>query len=197
MPMTHLSTIYDEAFFAEWGRSNTAYVTSASIIVDVLADKFSPRRVVDLGCGSGVYGHFLARRGIEVVSIDGVEPPGRYAFGVAIHLRDLTVPFENVWGSFDLALCFDVGEHIPPGRCDAFLANITSFSDTLLMSCAPPGQGGHHHVNERPKRWWIERLASHGFAYDRKRTGVLCETFKRVRTPLMWMWEQISVYRRS
>jgi len=69
MSMLDLSTIYDGAFFAEWGRSNDAYVSSVSIIVDVLTDYFDPRRIVDLGCGSGVYGHFFSRRDIEVVSI--------------------------------------------------------------------------------------------------------------------------------
>ena len=60
-----------------------------------------------------------------------------------------TRPFENLWGAFDLALCLDVGEHIPESRVGVFLDNITQFADTLLLACASPGQGGHHHVNEQ------------------------------------------------
>ena len=194
--MPGLGNIYDEAFFQEWGRSNRAYVNSAKVIVDVLYDEFRPRRLVDLGCGCGVYSHFFKEKGAEVVSIDGVQPPGMHAFPVEIVQQDMTVPFKNRWGDFDLALCLDVGEHIPADLCEPFLRNITRFSDRLIMSCAPPGQGGHHHVNEQPKRYWIERLKKHGFDYDRKRTGVLCETFKRVRTEMMWMWEHISLYAR-
>ncbi len=192
--MPDLFEIYDEAFFAEWGRSNRAYVDSARVIVDVLHDNFRPGRLVDLGCGCGVYSHFFKEKGVEVVCIDAVQPPEMHAFPVEIVQQDMTVPFENDWGDFDLALCLDVGEHIPEDLCEQFLENITRFSDRLIMSCAPPGQGGHHHVNEQPKRYWIERLKRHGFDYDKKSTGVLCETFKRVRTELMWMWEHISLY---
>jgi SAM-dependent methyltransferase len=194
--MPGLSNIYDEAFFAEWGRSNRAYVNSAKVIVDVLCDNFAPRRLIDLGCGCGVYSHFFKEKGVEVVCIDAVQPPEMHAFPVEIVQQDMTVLFENVWGDFDLALCLDVGEHIPEDLSEPFLKNITRFSDRLIMSCAPPGQGGHHHVNEQPKRYWIDKLKRHGFDYDKKRTGVLCETFKRVRTELMWMWEHISLYER-
>lgn len=196
MGMPELHRIYDQEFFRQWGRDNRDYVLSARLIADVLFEEFRPRRLVDLGCGCGVYGHRFGERGVEVVCLDGVRPPARWAFPVEVIVRDLTEPLAHTWGRFDLALCLDVGEHIPVRLCDVFLGNITRFADTLLLACAPPGQGGHHHVNERPKRWWVARLASHGFAYNRKRTGRLCETFKRLRPPLMWMWEHISVYER-
>ncbi len=194
--MPDLERIYDEGFFAEWGRQNRDYVESARVIADVLFQRFEPRRLVDLGCGCGVYSHFFSYKGVDVLAIDGVRPPAEHSFGMEIELRDLTVPFDNVWGGFDLALCLDVGEHIPEHQSETFLANLARFSDTLLLACAPPGQRGHHHVNEQPKRYWIQRLSEHGFAYDRKHTGELCETFKVTRPPLMWMWEHISVYQR-
>jgi len=194
---SELARIYNASFFAEWGRGNQAYVASAGVIVEVLFEKFAPGRVIDLGCGCGVYSHFFCQKNVALVAVDGVRPPREHAFEIPVEIRDLSVPFENVWGAFDLALCLDVGEHIYEEDCDAFLSNVTNFSDRLLMSCAPPGQGGHHHVNEQPKRYWIERLRRHGFCYDRRRTGELCETFKIRRTELMWMWEHISVYNRD
>ncbi|MFH1724178.1 MAG: methyltransferase domain-containing protein [Elusimicrobiota bacterium] len=196
MPMSELASVYDRDFFREWGRNNAAYVASAKLITEVLLRHLSARRIVDVGCGCGVYGHFFRERGVAVVSIDGVRPPPEESFPGEIEIRDLTVPFDNVWGAFDLALCFEVAEHIPERLCEPFLENLARFSDTLLLSAAPPNQGGRHHVNEQPKRYWVEKLARHGLAYNRKRTGVLLEVFKREKPPHMWMCQQVCLYER-
>jgi 2-polyprenyl-3-methyl-5-hydroxy-6-metoxy-1,4-benzoquinol methylase len=196
MTMPGLHEIYDNAFFEEWGRLNQPYMDSAVVIADELFRVFAPARMIDLGCGCGVYSHLFAEKGVDVVAVDGVQPSARFAFDIPIELRDLTVPFDNPWGAFDLAFCVDVGEHIPESMRDTFLANITQFSDRLLLACAPQGQRGHHHVNEQPKRYWVRHLAEHGMIYNKTETGKLCEAFKVLRPPLMWMWEHISVYER-
>lgn len=195
--MDNLRSIYDPKFFREWGRRNADYVRSAEIVATALFEAFWPRRVADLGCGCAVYSHFFAARGVEVLSIDGVLPPPEESFPSRIEIRDLTVPFDNVWGAFDLAICLEVAEHIPEAACDSFLDNLTRFSPRLALSAAPPNQGGHHHVNEQPKRYWVEKLAARGFVYDRAATGRLVERLKRDRPPFMWMGQHISIYEQA
>lgn len=195
--MEDLDRIYDAAFFAEWGRSNQLYLASAWTVANAVADQFRPRRVVDLGCGCAVYAHMLAQRGVETVNLDGVLAPEEARYPFEVHLRDLTRPVENEWGAFDLALCLEVAEHIPEADLPVFLANVTGFSDTLLLSAAPPDQGGHHHVNERPRRYWVRKLKERGFAYDRPATGRLCERLKAQGLPYMWMALHLCVYRRA
>jgi len=192
--MKDLDGIYDRAFFSEWGRGNESYVKTAEFITRIIHGEFRPRRLVDLGCGCGVYAHFFKDLGTEVVALDGVQPPPELSFPVSVELRDLTEPFSNEWGVFDLALCLEVAEHISEELSGTFLGNIAQFSDTLVLSCARPKQGGAHHVNEKPKRYWHERLKSFGFEYNRPRTGVLQEAFKAGKPQLMWMCQQISVY---
>ena len=194
--MPDLDRIYDRAFFQEWGPGHERYVRSAEIIADALHQELRPKRLADLGAGCGVYGRRFAEHGVEVVSIDGVVPPAEHSYPVSIQVRDLTVPFENVWGSFDLALCLEVAEHIPEALADAFLDNILRFSDRLILSAAQPNQGGHHHVNEQPKRYWVRQLAGRGFAYSRRRTGRLETAFRSLRLPHVWMGSQLSVYKR-
>jgi len=195
--MDNLDSIYDAQFFSEWGRRNVDYVRSAEIVARAVHETFWPKSLVDLGCGCGVYSHLFTERGVRVLSIDGVLPPPEESFPAKVELRDLTIPFENVWGPFDLTLCLEVAEHIPESDCDAFLDNLCRFADCVALSAAPPFQGGHHHVNEQPKRYWVERLATRGFAYDRPSTGRLVERLKADRPPFMWMGQHISIYRRA
>ncbi|MBI3297830.1 MAG: class I SAM-dependent methyltransferase [Elusimicrobia bacterium] len=194
--MQNLAEIYDAAFFSEWGRSNEPYMRTAEVLTETLVREFEPKRVADIGCGCGVYAHEFARHGVETFALDGVAPPPAHSFPVTVHVQDLTVPFANEWGRFDFALCLEVAEHIPEELSDAFLDNLARFSDVIVMSAAPPNQGGHHHVNERPKRYWVDRLAKKGFAYDRPCTGRVFEAVRDVRPPFMWMAQHLSVYKR-
>lgn len=195
--MPNLAEIYGAAFFAEWGKGNEPYMRSAQAITETLIAEFKPKRVADLGCGCGLYSHAFARKGVEVFSLDGARAPSEHALPVTVHLQDLTVPFENSWGRFDFTLCLEVAEHIPEELADVFLDNLVRFSDTLVMSAAPPHQGGHHHVNEQPKRYWVKRLAERGFVYNRPRTGRIFEVSRAAPIPLMWMAQHVSVYERA
>jgi SAM-dependent methyltransferase len=195
--MPNLDAIYDANFFAEWGKGNEPYMRTAEVIAETLLAEFKPKRVADVGCGCGLYSHAFARRGVEVFSLDGARAPVEHALPVPVHVQDLTVPFENTWGRFDFALCLEVAEHIPEEMSDAFLDNLVGFSDTVVMSAAPPNQGGHHHVNERPKRYWVSRLAERGFAYNRRRTGRIFEAVMAVRPPYRWMAQHVSVYEKT
>jgi len=195
--MPGLAQIYGREFFAEWSKDNDSYVRSAEIIVNILHDVFRPKRLVDLGAGCGVYSDLFKRKGVDVVAVDGVIPPPEFSYPVDVQVRDLTVPFKNPWGSFDLALCLEVAEHIPEEFVNIYLDNILQFSDRLILSAAQPNQEGHHHVNMQPKRYWVAKLAAKGFAYNRRETGRLLTALTAARPPHMWMVEQISVYEKA
>ncbi len=195
--MKNLNLIYDETFFKEWGSEHEKYIRSAEIITDKLFDLFKPKKIADLGCGCGIYSHLFKKKGAEVFALDGVLPPKEYSFPVNIHTQDLTIPFENTFGKFDFTLCLEVAEHIPESLTDIFIENILQFSDTLVLSAAPKGQEGHHHVNEQPKRYWVKKLAEKGFAYNRIKTGLMLEKLKKDKVPFMWMCQQISFYEKA
>ncbi|OVE76105.1 hypothetical protein BVX98_06400 [bacterium F11] len=195
--MPNLKTIYDDTFFQEWGIEHQKYIESAKIITDILMNHLNPRRLIDLGCGCGVYSDSFFQKGVQIVSVDGVQPPQRFSFPVPIQVQDLTVPFKNLWGKFDVTLCLEVAEHIPEEFVDTFLSNLLQFGDLLVLSAAPPKQGGHHHVNEQPKRYWVQKCAQLGWIYNRKKTGKFIEDFKSRKAPYMWMGEHISFYQRA
>jgi hypothetical protein len=195
--MENLGKIYGPEFFREWGPSNADYVRSAELVAGAIHEVFKPASLADLGCGCGVYSHLFKLKGVKVLAIDGVLPPPAHSFTVEILTRDLTLPLENTWGNFDLALCLEVAEHIPEEFAGIFLKNLTAFSDRLVMSAAPPGQDGCHHVNEQPRRYWAQKLAELGFAYNRRASGRVLGILERKRPPYMWMANHIGVYERA
>jgi hypothetical protein len=59
----------------------------------------------------------------------------------------------------DVALSFEVAEHIDPEYASMLVANLTRRLPTrVIMTAAPPGQGGIAHVNCQPKQYWIDLL---------------------------------------
>ena len=65
--------------------------------------------------------------------------------------------------SFDLGICLEVAEHLPPWHSDKLLT-IVSSPKRLVFSAAQPNQGGRFHMNEQPAGHWIDRLAARGVA---------------------------------
>lgn len=153
---------YPQGFFsAEVAPSSS----SAERMVPVLQDLYAPASVVDVGCGLG---HWLAAfrsRGVaDVLGLDGgYVPLGRLAIPASsFRVVDLERP-PVLERRFDLALCLEVGEHLPAESAASLVQLLVSASDTVVFSAAVPGQGGQHHVNEQWQSYWAGLFRQHGF----------------------------------
>lgn len=132
---------------------------SAAVIVPEVVARFKPASVVDVGCGEGHFAAGFADAGCEVLGIDGGE------------MRDAAVPVRSVdlaealpdLGWFDLAICLEVAEHLPPERAAGFVADLCELAPIIVFSAAVPGQGGTGHLNEATASYWVELFAEHGF----------------------------------
>lgn len=156
------STPYDDHFFDAIVGAST---TSAAKIVPFLVEVLAPRSVVDVGCGMGAFLEPFIDAGVDdVLGVDGdyVDrarlqiPPDRFRVVDLEHHLDLG-------RSFDLALCFEVAEHLPESAGGRLIALLAAVAPAVAFSAAVPGQGGNDHVNEQWPDYWIERFASHGF----------------------------------
>ncbi|MGA9771231.1 MAG: class I SAM-dependent methyltransferase [Blastocatellia bacterium] len=140
---------------------------------EVVLKHFSPRSVLDIGCGQG---NALAgfRRVDPQLELSGVEY-SRTALAIA-RTRSLNIHQVNIaalnrskidslfasTGSIDIVLCLEVAEHMPARRSGNLLDLLTRF-DTIIFSAAHLNQGGDLHVNEQPAEYWIERFEKLGF----------------------------------
>ncbi len=143
---------------------STFAVRSAERIVPVVTTVLPVRSVVDIGCGQGAWLSVWAKTGATIRGLDGsyVDRAGLLIPEAAFQVADLARPI--VPGPrFDLAQSLEVAEHLPPARAESFVADLVSLAPFVLFSAAVPGQGGEHHVNERPLEYWRGLFRRHGY----------------------------------
>ena len=135
--------------------------SSAAVVAPIMQELVHPRSVVDVGGGEGWWAQAFADLGTRAVSVDaatGDEP----APDVEHVRRDLREPLDEL-GSFDLALCLEVAEHLESGPGERLVETLCSLAPVILFSAAIPGQGGVGHVNEQWPSYWVERFERRGY----------------------------------
>ncbi|MGH8231814.1 MAG: methyltransferase domain-containing protein [Steroidobacteraceae bacterium] len=167
------ATSYDDSFFdyveASAGRA-------AERVVPLLQQALAPRSVLDVGCGPGAWLGAWQRHGVDdLVGVDGdYVDRSRLPFArERFYPHDLAQPFD-LGRRFDLVQCLEVAEHLPAHGAEGLIDSLTRHGDVIVFSAAPPGQGGHDHVNERSYDYWRELLARRGYrASDYLRPRIL------------------------
>ena len=155
-------TIYNEAFFAQL---HAGAKRSARRVLPLVTKLFPIRSVVDVGCGQGTWLSVVRELGVDDVrGIDGdyvkedsLQIPRQYFVKA-----DLSHTF-TADRTFDLALCLEVVEHLPPANNKAFVEQLTGFSSAILFSGSLPHQEGINHINEQWLEYWVERFAESGY----------------------------------
>ena len=125
----------------------------------------APERVVDVGCGTGTWLRaFLAHGATEIRGVDGAHvPTGDLEIPPkCFRAADLAEPIA-INGRYDLAICLEVAEHLPPERGPGLVADLVAMAPVVLFSAAIPGQGGTGHVNERWQDEWAAEFAGQGY----------------------------------
>jgi SAM-dependent methyltransferase len=134
----------------------------------VLFEDWRPRSILDVGCGTGVWLSAALQFGVSsVFGVDGVDiPPARLQIPADRFLRaDLTRPLA-LERRFDVALCLEVGEHLPAAAARTLVQSLTRHADCVVFSAACPGQPGQHHLNCQWPAYWQQLFNGDGFACD-------------------------------
>jgi hypothetical protein len=154
--------IYSNDFYATMEVGSNS---SAREIVPMLLSRYSPKSVVDVGCGTGSFANEFLKLGVsEVVGYEGAWMESLPTLLPKSHYRyhDLTKNLSSA-KSYDLCLCLEVAEHISDKYAENLVAILTSMSSTIVFSAAIPKQGGNHHVNEQWPSYWSKLFAARGF----------------------------------
>lgn len=116
-------------------------------------------KIIDVGCGPGIYVKALRELGYKV---DGIDPDPR--------CPEKQVSMFDVEGKYDLAICLEVAEHIDESLSDDVVKKLTELAPTIIFTAAQPGQGGHGHINCQPKEYWERKFGKLNFVVDRELT---------------------------
>lgn len=162
--MNTLASIYNTGFFKQRYKLSHRAPFVCTVIVKCLA----PKSVIDIGCAIGDLVKGFQDLGIDAKGLEGSETAEPYLAvrRESVVFTDLRTPLPVDIGKFDLVTCFEVFEHIEPEYADQLCANMSVLSDRLLISAAPPGQGGHYHVNCQLPDYWDEKLKKYGYNRD-------------------------------
>ena len=123
------------------------------------------RSVADFGAGQGAWLSVWQRLGVsDITALDGAYVD-QDALLVPKHTfvpSDLSRPV-RLGRTFDLVQSLEVAEHLPASAAEQFVDNLVAHSAVVLFSAATLGQGGEHHVNERPYSYWRDLFSDRGY----------------------------------
>lgn len=184
-------TVYGSDYYVD--RDKEATVADAEQFAKAVLNKYSPDNVLELGCGTGTLLYPYRERGINVHGVDLSETARETSelSDSEFEIHDLTQPYspDRV---YDIVLCVEVLEHIPEDAAETVVESICTAGDVAVVTAAPPGQGGTHHVNEQPDEYWIEKFTQHGMEHKKQKSTQIGEELEL--SELTWVQENILVF---
>jgi SAM-dependent methyltransferase len=153
---------YDQSFFAN---QKDLSRRSGSVILRYISELIPVKSVCDVGCGVGTWLSVWAELGVDdIYGIDGdyVDRSQLMIDPAHFHPQDL-IQSIRVDRRFDLAMCVEVAEHLPPERADSLIQDLSSLAPIILFSAAVPMQGGTNHINEQWQDYWAALFDRRGF----------------------------------
>ncbi len=192
-------SVYDAQFFStnQWEG-----LRHAEWFGPLLVEVFHPKSLVDVGCGTGHFVHWCDANGIDALGLEGASCAILQGIGSHMLQVDLRKPFEyfGIARRFDLAISIEVAEHIEQEFAGTFVDTLVQLSDCVVLTAAPPGQGGFHHVNEQPWVYWRDLFRARGYAYDAVASAGLKDGIQRARVAgehvATWFLPNVMCFRR-
>ena len=141
---------------------------------DFITEKYEIKSILDIGCGPAGMVEYANYKKIYAIGIDGDPDLPKKDY---VSLHDFANGPFVLEKKFDLVYSTEFLEHVEEKYIENFMP-LFQKGKYVFISSAPPGQGGHHHVNEKPKEYWIEKFSLYGLKYMEEESEQISKTSK-------------------
>ena len=164
----------------------------AARIAEWIKENIKPTKILDIGCGPGMYVEELINVGIDAhgIDIDDRVEGKKYLSKESIFDTKKTA---------DTVICFEVLEHIDPMHADEevdAIYNAIESGGTLIFTAAQPGQGGVGHINCRKRDYWLKKFITKGLFYDVELTNKLI-AYEKEGIHMGWFVNTVMVLKKK
>lgn len=150
------------------GHLNMTHVDNGCL--KYMINNYNIKSMLDIGCGPGGQIQAAKALGLEdSMGIDGFPGPKRCK-EVEIIIHDFTTGAYNHGDQlYDFGWSCEFVEHIYEKYIPNFMNSFRACK-YIIMTYAPPGKGGHHHVNCRKEKYWIDVMQDNNFLFGQDQT---------------------------
>ena len=164
-----LDKAYTESFFG-WSDNAAQQKVLAEYFVPKIIEKFNPKYVFDIGCGSGQWLDEYRKYNVLTKGVEG-------SSNAFIEMSDETKEVVLEWDlrdkikeedyNIDFVQSFEVAEHIEKKYADVFVHNlIKDDPDIILFTASPPDQHGFRHVNCQERYYWWKKMKDKDYLFN-------------------------------
>jgi SAM-dependent methyltransferase len=129
-------------------------------------NNFAAKSFLDIGCGPGGMLNLAKDLNLTFFGIDG-DPTIDIAHNFLLH--DFTKGPAPISNQYDLIWSCEFVEHVEEHYVDNFM-KCFQLGKFIILTHAPPGTPGRHHVNCQNSQYWIETFARYNLIYNEELT---------------------------
>tara|TARA_Y100000310_G_scaffold250498_1_gene256730 strand:- start:3594 stop:4721 length:1128 start_codon:yes stop_codon:yes gene_type:complete len=139
--------------------------------LDCMLEAFDIKSMIDIGCGTGEMMVVAHDKGLDGFGIDGDDTVARKC---PVMIHDYTtgaceIPTDASQSVFDLAWSVEFLEHVAEDFQDHYMKTFQACR-YAIVTAAPVGTDGHHHVNCQGQTYWIGVFEKYGFRFLEEHT---------------------------